>query len=96
VSNVAQFLRQVKEAGIWRYGLEADGDARMGVLEFGAEAAFVFGGEGAGLSVAARNECDAVVSIPRMTEISSLNVAAAAAITLYEFRRQYPPTGTGA
>jgi len=95
VSNVAQFLRQVKEAGIWRYGLEADGEARMGELEFGSGAAFVFGGEGVGLSVAARNECDAVVSIPRVTEISSLNVAAAAAITLYEFRRQYPSAETG-
>jgi 23S rRNA (guanosine2251-2'-O)-methyltransferase len=96
VSNVAQFLRQVQEAGMWRYGLEADGEARMGELEFGAGAAFVFGGEGAGLSLAARNECDAVVSIPRITEISSLNVAAAAAITLYEFRRQYPAAETGA
>lgn len=94
VSNVAQFLRQVKDAGIWRYGLEADGEARMGELEFGAGAAFVFGGEGVGLSLAARNECDAVVSIPRVTEISSLNVAAAAAITLYEFRRQNPPAET--
>jgi 23S rRNA (guanosine2251-2'-O)-methyltransferase len=96
VSNVAQFLRQVKEAGIWCYGLEADGDARMGELEFGAEAAFVFGGEDAGLSHAARNECDAVVSIPGIEEISSLNVAAAAAITLYEFRRQYPAAETKA
>ena len=94
VSNVAQFLRQVKDAGIWRYGLEADGEARMGELEFGAGAAFVFGGEGVGLSLAARNECDAVVSIPRVTEVSSLNVAAAAAITLYEFRRQNPPAET--
>lgn len=96
VSNVAQFLRQVKDAGIWRYGLEADGDARMGELEFGAEATFVFGGEGAGLSHAARSECDAVVSIPKIEEISSLNVAAAAAITLYEFRRQHPAAETEA
>jgi 23S rRNA (guanosine2251-2'-O)-methyltransferase len=90
VSNVAQFLRQVKDAGVWCYGLEADGEARMGELEFGAGAAFVFGGEGVGLSLAARGECDAVVAIPLATDISSLNVAAAAAITLYEFRRQYP------
>jgi 23S rRNA (guanosine2251-2'-O)-methyltransferase len=94
VSNVAQFLRQVKDAGVWRYGLEADGEARMGELEFGAQAAFVFGGEGAGLSHAARGECDAVVAIPRLAAVSSLNVAAAAAITLYEFRRQHPRAET--
>jgi 23S rRNA (guanosine2251-2'-O)-methyltransferase len=94
VSNVAQFLRQIKDAGVWRYGLEADGDARMGEIEFGEGAAFVFGGEGAGLSRAARDECDAAVAIPLAGNISSLNVAAAAAVTLYEFRRQYPPAVT--
>lgn len=93
VSNVAQFLRQVKEVGIWCYGLEADGEARMGELEFGPGAAFVLGGEGVGLSTAARNECDAVVAIPLAGNVSSLNVAAAAAVTLYEFRRQHPLAG---
>lgn len=90
VSNVAQFLRQIKEAGVWRYGLEADGETRMGELEFGEGAAFVFGGEGAGLSAAVRGECDAAVAIPLAGNVSSLNVAAAAAVTLYEFRRQFP------
>jgi len=93
VANVAQFLRQVKEAEIWCYGLEADGEARMDELEFGRGAAFVLGGEGVGLSAAARRECDAVVAIPLAGNVPSLNVAAAAAVTLYEFRRQHPLAG---
>lgn len=93
VANVAQFLRQIKEAGIWCYGLEADGEARMDELEFGRSAAFVLGGEGVGLSAAARKECDAVVAVPLADGVPSLNVAAAAAVTLYEFRRQHPLAG---
>ncbi len=93
VNNVAQFLRQVKEVGIWCYGLEADGEARMDELEFGRSASFVLGGEGIGLSAAARRECDAVVAIPLADDVPPLNVAAAAAVTLYEFRRQHPLAG---
>ncbi len=93
VNNVAQFLRQVKEVGIWCYGLEADGEARMDELEFGRDASFVLGGEGVGLSAAARKECDAVVAIPHADDVPPLNVAAAAAVTLYEFRRQHPLAG---
>jgi 23S rRNA (guanosine2251-2'-O)-methyltransferase len=93
VNNVAQFLRQVKDVGIWCYGLEADGEARMDELEFGRDASFVLGGEGVGLSAAARKECDAVVAIPLADDAPPLNVAAAAAVTLYEFRRQHPLAG---
>jgi len=90
VSSVSQFLRQVKDVGVWRYGLEGDGEARMGEIEFGEGAAFVLGGEGVGLSAAARKECDVVVAIPLAAGVSSLNVAAAAAVALYEFRRRRP------
>ncbi len=90
VTNVAQFLREAKEVGIWCYGLEADGEALMGELKFDGGAAFVLGGEDVGLSATARNECDAVVAIPLAGNVPSLNVAAAAAVTLYEFRRQHP------
>jgi 23S rRNA (guanosine2251-2'-O)-methyltransferase len=93
VSSVSQFLRQAGEAGIWRFALEADGEARLGELEFSEGVAFVLGGEGVGLSAAARKECDAVVAIPIADKVSSLNVAAAAAVTLYEFRRQHPLAG---
>jgi 23S rRNA (guanosine2251-2'-O)-methyltransferase len=90
VSNVAQFLKQVQEEGLWRYGLEADGEAVLGEIELGARAVFVVGGEETGLGRTTRKECDAVLTIPTAGELSSLNVAAAAAVALYEFRRQHP------
>lgn len=90
VGNVAQALRKLKNAGIWCYALEADGEAVVGQFGFGKGAALVLGGEDAGVSGPARRECDAVVAIPLAASINSINVAAATAVALFEYRRQYP------
>lgn len=49
---------------------------------------WVFGGEGAGLSVVARACCERLVWIPVDSAVESLNVAAAAAVCLFERRRR--------
>ncbi len=49
---------------------------------------WIFGGEGAGLSAAARAACQRLVSIPIDRRVESLNVAAAAAVCLFERRRR--------
>jgi 23S rRNA (guanosine2251-2'-O)-methyltransferase len=51
-------------------------------------AAFVFGSEGKGLRPLVRRTCDALVSIPLEGKVESLNVSVAAALLLYEARRQ--------
>jgi len=48
----------------------------------------VFGNESHGLSHAYREACDAFVQLPTSPRQPSLNVSAAAAITLYEVQRQ--------
>lgn len=50
--------------------------------------AFVFGGEGAGLSEALQARADVRVTIPMAAGIESLNVGAAAAVLLFERVRQ--------
>ena len=50
--------------------------------------AWLFGAEGAGLSAVLLARADAVVTIPMAARVESLNVAAAAAICLFEQRRQ--------
>jgi TrmH family RNA methyltransferase len=48
----------------------------------------VFGNEGQGISAPVRSLCTGTVTIPRIAPgAESLNVAAAAAIALYEIRR---------
>jgi RNA methyltransferase, TrmH family len=54
---------------------------------WGDRAALVVGNEGAGLSAEVRAEVDGVVGIPLRGRAESLNVAAAAAILLYELTR---------
>jgi len=49
---------------------------------------FMVGAEGAGLSPAAAAACDREITIPLASGVESLNVAAAAAICLFERRRQ--------
>ena len=48
----------------------------------------MLGNEAHGLSRAALAACDAVVYVPHVGRVASLNVATAAAIALYEARRQ--------
>jgi 23S rRNA (guanosine2251-2'-O)-methyltransferase len=50
--------------------------------------ALVFGAEGKGLRPLVRRSCDARVAIPVAGRIDSLNVSVAAALLLYEARRQ--------
>ena len=57
-------------------------------LDMTGPLAFVFGNEGAGLGEALRNACEPF-SIPMAGEVESLNVAAAAAICLFERVRQH-------
>lgn len=53
-----------------------------------APAAVLLGGEGAGLDGALAARCDDRLSIPMRADVESLNVAAAAAIVMYEAQRQ--------
>jgi TrmH family RNA methyltransferase len=59
---------------------------------------FLLGNEGAGLSTALQTQATTQVSIPMQAEVESLNVAVAAALLLYEARRQRRANGlkTGA
>jgi tRNA (guanosine-2'-O-)-methyltransferase len=48
----------------------------------------VMGAEDHGLSTECVNSCDDVAFIPQIGKVGSLNVAAAAAVACYGFRRQ--------
>jgi TrmH family RNA methyltransferase len=57
--------------------------------------AFLFGNEGAGLSRELLDAADVVVSVPMPGPVESLNVAAAAAVCLFERVRQMETRGAG-
>ena len=86
--NIARAVTELKAAGIWTVGLEADGDDLYDGLDLTLPTALVLGNEGRGLRRLVRERCDRVVSIPLLGRVNSLNVAVAAGVALYEAVRQ--------
>ena len=88
VTNLARYLEEVKGPELWVYGAAGEGAQSMWDTDLSGGAALVFGAEGKGLRPLVRRTCDALVSIPLAGEVESLNVSVAAALLLYEARRQ--------
>lgn len=66
----------------------ADAAVPLHQLAAGPDVCLVFGNEDHGISPATLAACDAVAFVPMTGRVGSLNVATAAAIALYEIRRQ--------
>jgi 23S rRNA (guanosine2251-2'-O)-methyltransferase len=88
VTNLARYLTEVKGPTLWVYAADGDAPASMWDTQFAQGAAFVLGAEGRGLRPLVRRACDEQVSIPLQGQVDSLNVSVAAALLLYEARRQ--------
>jgi 23S rRNA (guanosine2251-2'-O)-methyltransferase len=88
VPNLARYLAEIKTESLWIYGATGDAASNMWQMDLSGSAAFVFGAEGKGLRPLVRRTCDALVSIPLAGGVDSLNVSVAAAVLLYEARRQ--------
>jgi 23S rRNA (guanosine2251-2'-O)-methyltransferase len=88
VPNLARFLADVKRADLWIYGAAGDAGTSMWSADLSGGAAFVFGAEGRGLRPLVRRTCDELIAIPLSGHVESLNVSVAAAVLLYEARRQ--------
>jgi 23S rRNA (guanosine2251-2'-O)-methyltransferase len=87
VPNLARYLNEVKGPRLWVYAADTSG-APMTEADLSGGLTLVFGAEGKGLRPLVRRACDATVSIPLAGRVESLNVSVAAAVLLYEARRQ--------
>jgi 23S rRNA (guanosine2251-2'-O)-methyltransferase len=89
VTNLARYLEDVKGGDLWVFGAAGEAAARpMWEADLSGGLALVLGAEGKGLRPLVRRTCDALVSIPLLGQVESLNVSVAAALLLYEARRQ--------
>jgi 23S rRNA (guanosine2251-2'-O)-methyltransferase len=88
VVNVARALEELKGLGVWTVGLAGDAPLSCYDADFTLPTAIVLGAEGPGLRRLVRERCDLVASIPMSGRVGSLNVAAAAAVVLFEAVRQ--------
>jgi 23S rRNA (guanosine2251-2'-O)-methyltransferase len=88
VPNLARYLSEIKSGDLWIYAATGDAGQTLWESDFKGGTAFVLGAEGKGLRPLVRRTCDAEVSIPLAGNVESLNVSVAAALLLYEARRQ--------
>jgi 23S rRNA (guanosine2251-2'-O)-methyltransferase len=88
VTNLSRYLAEVKRDDLWVFAAEGGAAQPMWQADMSGGLALVFGAEGRGLRPLVRRTCDAAVSIPLHGRIESLNVSVAAALLLYEARRQ--------
>jgi len=88
VTNLARTLGELKERSIWCLGLSDEADRSLYQSDLKTATALVLGAEGTGLRQLTRKTCDALVSIPMLGAVESLNVSVASGICLYEAVRQ--------
>jgi 23S rRNA (guanosine2251-2'-O)-methyltransferase len=88
VANLARFLAMLRDAGLWIVGTDDQAQGSLFEADLRVPLALVLGAEGEGLRRLTREHCHRIVALPMHGVVSSLNVAVAAGICLYECRRQ--------
>lgn len=94
VSAVSAAVERAKTRGLWIVGLDEDAEIEIWssqLLE--PPVGLVLGAEDRGLSRLVRERCDEFVRIPSAGRLSSLNVAAAGAIAMFEVARRNAGNG---
>jgi 23S rRNA (guanosine2251-2'-O)-methyltransferase len=88
VKNLARYLGEVKGQRLWVWAADGAAEKTMWQADLSGGIALVLGAEGKGLRPLVRRACDDAVAIPLSGQVESLNVSVAAALLLYEARRQ--------
>ena len=88
VTNLARFLRTLKDQGVWLIGAAGEAEATLYQADFKGPVALVMGAEGAGMRRLTREHCDQLINIPMLGHVDSLNVSVATGVCLYEALRQ--------
>ena len=88
VKNLSRYLGEIKGPRLWVWAAAGDAETTMWDADLSGGVAFVLGAEGKGLRPLVRRTCDDAVRIPLQGKVESLNVSVAAALLLYEARRQ--------
>ena len=87
VTNIPQTIDELKERGIWVAACDMGGTDYYRE-DMSGKIAVVIGSEGFGVSKLVKEKCDFTVSMPMVGRINSLNASNAAAIVIYEIRKQ--------
>lgn len=92
VSNLVRFLESLKGQGLWIVGTDDAAETSLYDVDLTTGIVLVLGAEGEGLRHLTSERCDHRVRLPMLGSVSSLNVAVAAGVCLYECLRQRSPS----
>ena len=87
-SDMKETLEQLREAGVVTYAAHLRGKDYYDGVSFKGPVAFLIGNEGNGLKEETAALAERYVKIPMEGKVESLNAAVAAALLMYEVRRQ--------
>ncbi|MBO7747515.1 23S rRNA (guanosine(2251)-2'-O)-methyltransferase RlmB [Paenibacillus sp. MWE-103] len=90
VTNMAQTIDKLKEAGVWIAGADvgAERDVFASGMKFDMPLAVVIGNEAKGIGRLIREKCDFLIKLPMHGQLNSLNASVAAGVLMYEVLRQ--------
>jgi 23S rRNA (guanosine2251-2'-O)-methyltransferase len=88
VKNLARYLGEIKRPDLWVWAAAGDAETTMWEADLGGGAGVVVGAPGQWRRPRVRRTCDDALAIPLHGKVESLNVSVAAALLLYEARRQ--------
>jgi 23S rRNA (guanosine2251-2'-O)-methyltransferase len=88
VPNLARYLGDIKGPDLWAYAADSEGTIALWEADLAGGVAVVLGAEGKGVRPLVRRTCDGTIAIPLAGKVASLNVSVAAALLLFEARRQ--------
>ena len=88
VTNLSRAIEKLKEAGFWTIGMDGYAKTTLDKLDSSGKTAIIMGSEGKGMRRLVEENCDISVRLPISPLTESLNVATAAAITLYEINKK--------
>jgi 23S rRNA (guanosine2251-2'-O)-methyltransferase len=88
VANLAQATDTLKGLGFWIVGLAGEAVTPYTEFDYRRPLVLIVGAEGEGMHQLLRKKCDALVRLPMLGQVGSLNAAVAGSILLYEVVRQ--------
>lgn len=93
VGGIPAAIDLLNKAGVFTVGLAGESKDSLYDLDLGSvPVALIVGGEEKGLAALTRKRCAAVVSIPQLGKISSLNAGVAVSVAAFEVARQRRPS----
>ena len=88
VVNLNRTLHELKEEGFLIVGLTEKGNLSLSKFKEKSPLVIVVGSEDKGLSLLTQKYCDYLLKIPLIGKTSSLNASVAAAISIYQLRKE--------